>query len=69
MKTLIECPNCKTKVDIDASTTQKREDGLDLIVKCLQCLEEFVVRRVKHVRQNLRAATVGYTEDGVKVKL
>jgi hypothetical protein len=69
LKTLIECPNCQQKVDIDARSVQKREEDSDLIVTCPDCRKEFILHRAKHVREKLRVATAGYTADGVKVKL
>ncbi len=61
--TQIECPSCKKQVDIDSPSVEKQEDGLDLIVRCPQCQQRFIVQRVALVRQQLRVAEFGYRVD------
>ena len=71
--TFIECPVCKSRVDIDRTDLEKQEDGLQLIVKCPGCAERFIVQRVAQVRERLQVAEYGYTVDQtgkeIRVKL
>jgi ribosomal protein S27E len=69
--TLIECPGCKTAVDIDRSDIEKQEDGLQLIVKCPDCAERFMIQRVAWIRQKLEVAQYGYVVDqsGQKIRI
>jgi predicted Zn finger-like uncharacterized protein len=69
--TIIECPACQAKFDIDRADVEKEEDGLDLIVKCPPCGERFIIQRVKIVRQKLKVAKYGYTKnkEGQEIKI
>ena len=69
--TLIECPACKSAVDIDRSDVETQEDGLQLIVKCPHCAERFVIQQVAVIRQKLQVAQYGYVVDqaGQKVRV
>jgi hypothetical protein len=71
--TIIECPGCKARVDIDRTDVEKQEQGLHLIVKCPECTERFLLQRVAEVRQRLQVAEYGYTVDQtgqeIRVKL
>ena len=61
--TIIECPACKSRVDIDRIDLEKEEQGLQLIVKCPECAERFIIQRVAQVRERLQVAEYGYTVD------
>ena len=61
--TMIECPNCSKKVDIDDHSVRKEERGTDLAVECNFCNANFLVARIKHVRQKLQVAEYGFTQD------
>jgi uncharacterized Zn finger protein len=69
--TIIECPSCKAKIDIDRPDVQKEEDGLDLIVQCPSCGKRFIIQQIKIVRQKLKVAEYGYTKnkDGQEIKI
>ena len=71
--TIIGCPSCQVKVDIDRADVEKQEDGLDLIVKCPSCSERFIIERIKTVRRKLKVAKYGYTKNEhrkeIKIKL
>jgi hypothetical protein len=43
----IECPHCLKAVDVNSTTTQKSQEGADLVVKCPFCLERFRVVKFK----------------------
>jgi hypothetical protein len=62
--TLIECPSCRSKVDIDRPDVMKWEDGTDLIVRCASCRERFVLERAALARVKLRRATHGWRSEG-----
>jgi uncharacterized Zn finger protein len=71
--TLIECPACKSPVDIDRAEVKKEKDGLDVIVTCPDCGAGFILQQVAQVRQRLQVAQYGYTVDQsgqqIRVKL
>ena len=69
--TEIECPSCKAKVDIDKPSVIKEEDGLDLKVVCPKCETQFVVARIKELRQKLLKAQFAFAKqkDGKTVKI
>ena len=69
--TVIECPACKAKVDIDKPTIIKEEDGLDLKVVCPKCETQFVVERIKELRPKLLKAQFAYVKqkDGTTAKI
>jgi predicted Zn finger-like uncharacterized protein len=69
--TIVECPSCQAKIDVDRADVEKEEDGLDLIVRCPPCGNRFIIQRVKIVRQKLKVAKYGYTKnkDGEEIRI
>jgi hypothetical protein len=43
---IIECPDCKAKVDVDRGDVEEQKRGLELIDRCPECKERLIVLRV-----------------------
>jgi predicted Zn finger-like uncharacterized protein len=69
--TKIECPSCKKAVDIDSPQVKKEERGLELVVRCPHCGDDFLVQRVAEVRRKLKVAKYGFTTNpqGKEIKI